>query len=142
MSLLLQQRHAQRGCARAALHGRMRLLRRRRLRGIATVAGVRAVPGHSDFLYLLDRWYTACWQCGQELPAASLGFVGPGYQCYSVSALQEGGVRHGVSVPVLYENQPGPDAEEAWRLPEAEPVLWKPLPGESGPRRAAVELVR
>ena len=54
-----------------------------------------------------------------------------------MSTLQDGGVRRGVPVPVLYENQPGPDADEAWRLPASDPVLWKPLPGEHGPQRAA-----
>ena len=100
-------------------------------RGITTIAGVRTVAGHGDFLYLLDRWYTACWQSGHEVAAESLGFVGPGYQCYSASALQEGGVQAGQSTPVLYENRPGPDAVEAWRVPRREPVHWRPLPGES-----------
>lgn len=103
-------------------------------RGFTTVAGVLPVTGHDDFLYLLDRWYITCWQCGREVPAASLGFVGPGYQCYSVSGLQEGGVRSGRPVPVLYENRPGPDAEQAWRVPTSQPVLWRQLPGEYGPQ--------
>jgi hypothetical protein len=103
-------------------------------RGVTTVAGVLTVPGHDDFLYLLDRWYTSCWQGGYEVPAASLGFVGEGYQCYSVSALQEGGVRDGQHVPVIYENRPGPLAERAWRVHSSEPVLWRPLPGEYGPQ--------
>ena len=59
--------------------------------------------------------------------------VGPGYQCYSVSALQEGGVRNGQAVAVLYENRPCPVADNAWSLPASEPVLWQPLPGEFGP---------
>ena len=42
-------------------------------RGTTTVAGVRSVrdENHRDFLYLLDRWYTACWAAGEEIPVES-----------------------------------------------------------------------
>ena len=89
-------------------------------RGIATVAGVLPAPGHDDFLYLFDRWYVACWHCGREVPADALPFVGDGYQCYSVSASRLVG-----GVPVLYENEPGPDADKHWRVPWNHPVHWR-----------------
>ena len=105
-------------------------------RGVATVAGVLPSPDPAsiDYLFLFDRGYTVCMFDGQQIPAERLQFVRPNYQCFSVSCLREGGVRDGRPCPVLYENEPGPIAEEAWAVPPgAESLAWAPLPGELGP---------
>lgn len=91
-------------------------------RGVMTVAGVTATPDHDDFLFLLDRWYIACWQEGREVPCELMSFLAPGYQCYSVSALQQG---EGNPTPTLYENRPGPDPDRAWRVPSSDAVKWR-----------------
>lgn len=97
-------------------------------RGIMTVAGVIPRGRRNEPLYLLDRWYVAAWRKGELQTAESLSFVGPGYQCYSVSTSEEreikgrgGGGRS--SKLVLYENEPGPDAARSWKVPREMPVF-------------------
>lgn len=128
-------------------------------RGIMTVAGVRPRGRFSEPLYLLDRWYVACWRNGESLPAESLSFVGPGYQCFSVSTMEAARTpasasasMHTTTTPattaaaaaieaasmdaaaaprlppppegaMLYENEPGPDSDIAWKVPQELPVL-------------------
>lgn len=82
-----------------------------RFKGQTTIAAVSpAVGAIYDMVFHFDRWYEECVYNGQNVPADELDFVGPGYQCYSLSAFLEQAGDCGV----LLENTPFPDTDRGW----------------------------
>jgi hypothetical protein len=65
----------------------------------------------TSYLFHFDRWYTSCTFHGHRLAEEELGFVGPGFQCFSVSTY---GSTEATPEDYLYECRPGPTTELGW----------------------------
>ncbi|CAE8629388.1 unnamed protein product [Polarella glacialis] len=82
-----------------------------RFKGQATVAAVSTSKTASlGYIFHFDRWYSECTLNGRLLTADELDFVGPGFQCYSLSAFRDSDGALGV----LMENKPFPDTVRGW----------------------------